>query len=351
MKKAIDYSLSKNDTLIIKGIAICLMLWHHLFYLHPEYGIFVYQTAKLSKLCVALFLFVSGYGLTIQYNTIQYNTITTIDTIKFLMKRFVKFYANYWVIFVIFISLGIFVFGRNLSIVYQDGNQYKMLLTDFLGLNGLLSYNITWWFNQLIICLYLCFPLLYFLLKKWKIFVLISFMLLWLIPIPIMPDIMRTWLIHFCLGIVFALNIDAINNFLNRYNRFLLLTLLILLLCFLVLIRSMNLIPFFSGSCVDVFLAVNAVLLSVIVIRNISCLNGLLQYLGKHSMNMYMIHTFVYYYWFNRFIYYFEYPALIFSALACISLSISIFLELLKKQIHLPALVKAINTKIDNLKF
>jgi hypothetical protein len=267
------------------------------------------------------------------------------------MKRFVKFYVNYWVIFVIFISFGIFVFGRNLSVVYQDGNQYKMLLTDFLGLNGLMSYNITWWFNQLIICLYLCFPLLYFLLKKWKIFALISSMLLWLIPIPIIPDVMRMWLIHFCLGIIFALNVDAINNFLNRYNRFLLLVLLILLMCFLVLARGMRFIPFFNGIRIDAFLAVNVILLSIIVIRNIPCLNSLLQYLGKHSMNMYMIHTFIYYYWFNRFIYSFEYPVLIFVALTCISLGISILLELLKKQIHLPAFVKAINTKIDNLTF
>jgi hypothetical protein len=251
----------------------------------------------------------------------------------------------------IFISLGIFVFGRNLSIVYEDSNQYRMLLTDFLGLNGLLSYNITWWFNQLIVCLYLCFPLLYFLLKKWKIFVLISSMLLWLIPIPIMPDVMRMWLIHFCMGIVFALNIDGINNFLNRYSRFLLLAMLILMTCFLVFARSMGFIPFFSGSRIDAFLIVNVVLLSVIAIRNIPCLSGLLQYLGKHSMNMYMVHTFIYYYWFNRFIYSFEYPALIFVALICTSLGISILLELLKAQIHLPAFVKAINMKIDNMKF
>jgi peptidoglycan/LPS O-acetylase OafA/YrhL len=72
-KKHIDFRLSLDESLIIKGIAICLMLWHHLFYESPEYGEIVFQTAKFGKLCVALFLFISGYGLTIQYNTIQYN--------------------------------------------------------------------------------------------------------------------------------------------------------------------------------------------------------------------------------------------------------------------------------------
>jgi uncharacterized membrane protein len=71
--RKVDYRLSINDTLLIKGIAICLMLWHHLFFQNPEFGFLVFHTAQLSKLCVALFLFISGYGLTIQYNTIQYN--------------------------------------------------------------------------------------------------------------------------------------------------------------------------------------------------------------------------------------------------------------------------------------
>jgi membrane-bound acyltransferase YfiQ involved in biofilm formation len=166
-----------------------------------------------------------------------------------------------------------------------------------------------------------------------------------------MPDIMRMWLVHFCIGIVFALNVDVINNFLNRYNYFLLLALLILLMCFLILARIIGFIPFFSDIRIDAFLSVNVVLLSLMAIRSIPYLNGLLQYLGKHSMNMYMIHTFIFYYWFNRFIYSFEYPALIFVVLTCISLGVSISLELLKKIIHLPVFIKTINTKIDNLRF
>jgi membrane-bound acyltransferase YfiQ involved in biofilm formation len=267
------------------------------------------------------------------------------------MKRLVKFYANYWVVFLIFIPLGIFVFGRSLSVAYRNEIQYiryVRLLTDFLGINGAMSYNITWWFNQLIVCLYLCFPLLYFLLKKWQICVLTSSILLWWIPIPIMPDVMRPWLVHFCLGIVFALNVDSINNFLNRYNRFLLLALLILLMCFLVLARGMGFIPFFKDIRIDAVLSVNAVLLSMMLIRNIPHLNSLLQYLGKHSINMYLIHTFVFYFRFDRFIYSFEYPALIFATLVCISLSVSVLLELLKKVIRLPVRIKAINKKIDN---
>jgi membrane-bound acyltransferase YfiQ involved in biofilm formation len=50
-------------TLYAKGIACCTLLWHHLFYLHPEYGFFIHETAKLAKVCVAVFVMLSGYGL------------------------------------------------------------------------------------------------------------------------------------------------------------------------------------------------------------------------------------------------------------------------------------------------
>jgi hypothetical protein len=45
----IDFRLSLDNTQIIKGIAICLMLWHHLFYQHSE---------------------LSAYGLTVQYGKV-----------------------------------------------------------------------------------------------------------------------------------------------------------------------------------------------------------------------------------------------------------------------------------------
>lgn len=61
-----SFGLTLHDTSILKGIAICAMLWHHLFYENPEYGLFVWHLALLGKVCVAIFLLLSGYGLTIQ---------------------------------------------------------------------------------------------------------------------------------------------------------------------------------------------------------------------------------------------------------------------------------------------
>jgi len=79
----IDYSISLNETNAVKGIAIIAMLLHHLFYTHPEFGFVVHQIGLIGKVCVAMFLFLSGYGL-----TIQFSKLLNINTLNGGGKRF-----------------------------------------------------------------------------------------------------------------------------------------------------------------------------------------------------------------------------------------------------------------------
>ena len=58
-----------------------------------------------------------------------------------------------------------------------------------------------------------------------------------------------------------------------------------------------------------------------------------MQYVGKHSMNMYLTHTFIFAYFFPDFIYGFKHPALIFLALFTTSLLLSICIEFVKRRI------------------
>lgn len=70
MKNQIDFSLTKTDTAVLKGIAICGMLCWHLFHspnpFDIEYSGLVKWLSIIGDVCVSIFLFVSGYGLTIQ---------------------------------------------------------------------------------------------------------------------------------------------------------------------------------------------------------------------------------------------------------------------------------------------
>ena len=66
--------MDKKQTDITKGIAILCMLFHHLFYKEEVYTVYrltgliinrdvTYAIANDMKMCVAIFAFLSGYGM------------------------------------------------------------------------------------------------------------------------------------------------------------------------------------------------------------------------------------------------------------------------------------------------
>ena len=65
------FALSKQDTSVMKGIAIIAMLCHHVYTCQPEwveaYPFVLTIIGVLGKVCVAMFLFCTGYGLAVQY--------------------------------------------------------------------------------------------------------------------------------------------------------------------------------------------------------------------------------------------------------------------------------------------
>ena len=151
--------LSKSDTTGIKGIAILFMFWHHLFLNTTEYGLLTQSLAVFFKVCVALFLFVSGYGLTKQYAGLEDRNART--TILFLFRRFVNFFLPFWFCFVLVIAVGN-LFGYTFHDAYPaTRNTLKCVILDFFGQMGYNSYLKPWWFNKMIIQLYLVFPILY----------------------------------------------------------------------------------------------------------------------------------------------------------------------------------------------
>ena len=170
-------NLSKSDTTGIKGIAILFMLWHHLFLHSVAYGAFTQSLAVVFKVCVALFLFVSGYGLTKQYAGLEKRNVRT--TIRFLIRRFINFFLPFWFCFVLVVVVGN-ICGYTFHDAYPaTRNTFKCVILDFFGQMGYDSYLGPWWFNKMIIQLYLVFPFLYILLhnRYWAIIGLIAVVL------------------------------------------------------------------------------------------------------------------------------------------------------------------------------
>lgn len=296
-------SLTKQDTAVMKGIAICAMLCHHLYTcpenigdgIEPYTGVLAWL-GVLGKVCVALFLFCSGYGLAANYQPMSF-----MEDVKFIGRRLVKFYLNYWVIFIIFVPITIFVFHRPLSAAYGENYVWWHLILDIFGLQGWHSYNVTWWFNSLIIVLYVLFPLLYraIRIKPW-VAILVGMMVMRLSShVPYDEMDLCIWQFPFVLGIVwkfFECKGIRMQEWFASHRWTAILSALSFL-CIAVIIRMYPIIPHWGGWRVDGFVACAMALCVITILRNSKSLMSVLAFFGKHSINVYMIHTFFNGYW------------------------------------------------------
>lgn len=348
-------SLTRQDTLVMKGIAICAMLCHHL-YTCPEYigeGIEPYTgllawIGTLGKVCVAMFLFCSGYGLTAQYQPTQ----TVLDDGKFVLRRLIKFYANYWVIFIIFVPITYFVFGRTLTDAYGENvNIIRRFIYDIFAVQDP-AYNITWWFNKLIIILYLFFPILYRIVRFQPLIAIAASMVIARLSAHIPYDNVDicTWQLPFLLGVFWHFNeqkLPSAQQWLIAHNwAFSLAS--ITLLIIMVWIRMYDVIPHWSSVRVDGFLACAITLCLISVLRKSHHVMNTLSFIGKHSMNIYMTHTFFNAYWYPEWLHSSEYMrgGGNFVILMILCLSLSIILELIKKKLGIYKLVNMIIAKL-----
>ncbi len=345
------FALSIRETNIIKGVAICLMLWHHLFsysiFISPPeqvamFGKLVFDSSVVSRVCVAMFVFVSGYGLTKQIEKKVGVKGGFLQNVRFVLRRYVKFYLNYWVVFLLVVPIGILM-GRTLVNAYIDnpiesqlwgwyengfGNSiYKLLVVDFLGMLNSRSYNSNWWFNRMILLLYLVFPLLYQVLKRGKWVSLLMFVVVYYV-IGFSP-----YVLTFVFGIFFSLNDDKIK--LNRKQQIMAFVGLFVVLLLIVKCRFYQLHPKIHGVMIDPWLSTVIVAMIAMIQRRIGRIGDIFVFLGKHSMNIYLIHFFICGYFFHDFIYGFKYPVFIFAVLMGCSVVGSLIIQWIKKLIYL----------------
>lgn len=330
--------LSLDDSFALKGIALILLLTHHLFYIQKglyddimigsNHGV-ANMMGSCSKFCVAIFVFLSGYGLTLQTEKSGIKNIW-----QFYKHRLSKLMISYWFICCIFVPIGVFFFHRSFDDVYHDHVLIKAIV-DMLGLAflfGYYGYNATWWFMSCIIVLYLFYPILYKLMKTHQLEMLFLFIALSLLPIPFLQHEIIKYTLPFVLGIVIAIHgIPSVGG----GKIALLIIVFSILLMFAQRMMMNRPIIIDSALCV----AMSTFWLGV---PRIKLLESSLSYLGRHSMNIFLFHTFIFSHWFKDFIYASRNPLLIFLLLLSICLAISIIVEQFKKAIKIDKLIKSI---------
>lgn len=329
-------TLSMQDTSVLKGVALLFLLVHHLFYKQNglfddisigEHRFVVNEIGIWCKVCVAIFVFLSGYGL--MAGTIKNQGVGSVC--RFYWHRLVKLLMNYWLIWLLFVPWGVLVFGRTFQDAYGEHVALQFTLDFFGVLNffGLYGYNATWWFYSCIIGLYLIFPFLYKLMEKYPLMVAPVIAVIYCFPFPYMSCV-KIYVSSFALGMAFCKWKDTgeVFSILFSFGLF------VLLACERFFLSNYYVF--------DAFLALSIVLCYK-SIRMPKVVSDVLSFLGKHSMNIFLFHSFIYYYWFKEYIYYYRNPFFIFILLLGTSVVISIFIEFLKKCIRFDNFLKKID--------
>ncbi len=326
-----------GDTAACKGVALLLLLWHHLFYLHPEYGFFVRVTSLSAKVCVAMFVLLSGYGLAASVGARE------VGLWSFYKNRLSRLYLNYWLVAALFIAFGALTGLRPIAAAYPS-RPYLNLAVQLLGLDQFLvggfGYNATWWFMGLIVPLYLLFPFLNDLTRKYGWWFLVPGALL-LIGKGIRIPMLQEWLFPFCLGIYGAqrASVSVISSRLSCLGGFR----FALLGGLLVAVAYLKLIPLNGGVQIDGPFGALLVVSTFEATGAVPALKKVLGFLGRHLFNIFLFHTFIYYYFWPDVIYAPRNPLAILALLLGICLAVSLALEKVKSLVGFPRLQAAID--------
>ena len=351
-----EMQFTKKDTALVKGAAILMMLFHHLFTTADRYAgyeiifqpfgeVFTVQLARFFKICVGIFVFLSGYGVTKSLSALDENDPKRY--IKQIGRRTFSLMSGYWIIFILSV-IAAAIINPSLLNAYKGGYKidYAVFgLFDFLGLSELFgtpTLNGTWWYMSLALIIIAIMPLLYRLYKKYGFIPLfmLSFIVCGFVKDARSDEIvnydMVRWLFTLDLGIVFAdrdwlakikeLKIIKKNNTADYTVKLVVYT--ALLACsFFLRQRSDWTVSYICDGIVPAY----AVVYCYVILGEIPVLRNVLRFFGKHSMNIFLSHTFLRAYYLKDFIYGLKYPALIFAMLTALSLLLSILIDLIKK--------------------
>ena len=353
---------TKEHTMQMKGIAIIILLFHHCFLNAQRWATVPYEKlattkgwgyypisfapfsshtiqylASFSKICVAMFVFMTGYGMWVSYESQKKKTTMS----NYIKKRMVTLMTGFLIIFVVTEILAIPT-GRFIEVYGHDFRSVVYMIIDALGLAKLLGtplFCLTWWYMSLAIVLIMIFPFVHSIMEKYQWVVVVASII---VPRACgfgqSTDLFR-YLLAYTLGMYFAQH-DLLarikEKFMEQNVAGKLLSLIVSLIGLAVIIKcrqnawiGWKYLDFWDG-----FAAMYVIVNSYIYILNGKWIVKGLGFLGKHSMNIFLIHSFYRDVFFHEFTYSFYYAWLDYIVLMAISLVTSIVLEWLKKLIR-----------------
>lgn len=326
--------MTKQDSQIIKGIAILLMVFGHLFtapnLIAKCHCVFYIGDVPLASILirvtnpVAFFLIVGGYGL--------YKVWLRGDTHRW--TRLIKLYIHYWLSLLLFIPI-----AHYLNPESYPGNFIK-ILDNLSGYSP--SYCPEMWFLLPYVILSALSPFIFLKLQniraRWivpasfLIYLFTSFLISrygssyiyahrWLY----IPLVIFHFQFNFLLGAM-AARINLFGKLKDRLKPSLKTD----------IIAGAGIASLVLIHCIfkHLFGYAFAITTLVLLMRLPNWLRVILSKLGKQSMNIWMVHTWLGLYLFNDFFYSFSYPILIFAMVTLASYMVGIVLDAIAKPVE-----------------
>lgn len=369
----------KTDTLAVKGIAIMLMIQHHGFLADDRFAkydvlftpfsqSFIVSLSSFMKICVGMYVFLSGYGLALSLK--KYSPEYKLGKKQYedyMLRRTFKLMAGYWLIYILAFIINMIYNQRPISIYFSKGimiGAYDMLI-DFSGLAYLFRTPTlcgTWWYMTLALFIIIFLPFAARLMKKYGPAVLLFSVVF--IPriidfcVQLEPDHkanISRWFFAAALGLICA-EYDLLarskaftvtkNKIVSKMIKFVVLTGILVGLYYVRVALAKGGRSDASYELIDGVIPAFVIYYCYEFLTGIPVLRQVLAFIGKHSMNIFLLHTFVRLYILADFVYSFRHFALVTAVVLAISLVISILLELGKKYLGFNKLVAFVDEKI-----
>lgn len=292
---------SIEDTTKIKGIAIIMMILHHLFRLESYsqnmnvnfFPFNITQMAELAtffKICVPIFVFLSGYGLLSSYKKLKNKN-------NFFLSRYLKLMPTFWAVAIIS-YIGTQLYNGYFIKTFFNSDIYSgfvNVLLNFSGVSGLLgtiNFSDTWWYIGASFIFIFLLPIIYNFSKKYGWFnvgIAIIIIPRILFGITISTTSALPFIFAFYLGMYFEDN-NMFNKISSiKINKFikLLIYLAILFITYQIHVHYPRTILFeFHFGLVPLII----ILFSYEFVINITIIKNILKILGENSYIMFLIH-------------------------------------------------------------
>ena len=141
----------------LKGLGILTVVFAHFAYMKVTNAEFLFPLSIIAGVGVDLFLFMSGFGLTVGMLK------RPMKTVDFYKKRVIKIFIPFWIALIImFIADAVFM-----DKTYSVGYIIKSMLGFFPTADGFGDVNSPFWYITWMIMFYLLYPLVFFKDKPW----------------------------------------------------------------------------------------------------------------------------------------------------------------------------------------